>query len=64
MHLIKIYLSNGVIIDFQCKEYEITRSSSTEKVTGYCFEKASKSIAFLDKTQIIAITGEKIASQT
>lgn len=64
MNLIKIYLSNGVIIDFQCKEYEITRSNSTEKVTGYYFEKANKSIAFLDKTQIIAITGEKISTQT
>jgi glutathione peroxidase-family protein len=53
-----------VIIDFQCNSYEITRSSSTEKVTGYCFEKSSKSIAFLDKTQIIAITGEKISTQT
>lgn len=62
MYLMKIYLNNGVIIDFKCEQYDITRSISTGKVTGYCFEKASKDIAFLDKTQIGAITGEKIQS--
>ena len=58
----KIYLNNGVIIDLNCEHYDIARNSSTSKVTGYCFEKASKDIAFLDKTQIVAITGEKIQS--
>lgn len=60
MYSIKIYLSNGVIIDFQCERYDVTRSNSTSKVTGYCFENSSKNIVFLDKAQIIAITGEKI----
>ena len=62
MYSIKIYLSNGVIIDFNCQRYDISKSSSTGKVTGYCFENASKDVAFLDKTQIVAITGEKIQS--
>lgn len=62
MYLMKIYLSNGVIIDFKCEKYDISKSSSTGKVTGYCFENASKDIAFLDKTQIVSITGEKIQS--
>ena len=62
MYIMKIYLSNGVIIDFKCEQYDITRSSTTGQVTGYCFENSSKNIAFLDKTQIVAITGEKIQS--
>ncbi|HEX9024851.1 MAG TPA: hypothetical protein VF839_00125 [Clostridium sp.] len=62
MYLIKIYLTNGVIIDFKCEQYEISKSGTTGEVLGYCFENANKSIAFLNKTQIIAITGEKIQS--
>jgi len=60
MYSIKIYLSNGVIIDFKCEQYDVVKNSSTGKVTGYCFENANKDIAFLDKTQIVAITGEKV----
>lgn len=62
MFLMKIYLNNGVIIDLNCEHYDIARNISTGKVTGYCFEKASKDIAFLDKTLIVAITAEKIRS--
>ena len=60
MYSMKIYLSNGVVIDFKCEQYNIAKSNSTGKVTGYCFENSSKDISFLDKTQIVAITGEKI----
>jgi len=60
MYLMKIYLNNGVIIDFKCEKYEIIRSSSTGGVSGYSFEKANKDIAFLNKTEIVAITGEKV----
>ena len=60
MYLMKIYLKNGVIIDFECEKYNITKSSSTGEVTGYHFENSNKSIAFLNKTEIIGITGEKI----
>jgi hypothetical protein len=56
----KIYLKNGVMIDFKCEKYDITKSSSTGEVTGYNFENSNKSIAFLNKTEIIAITGEKV----
>lgn len=62
MYLINIYLTNGVIIDFKCEQYEISKSRATGEVSGYCFENANKNIAFLNKTQIIAITGEKIQS--
>ncbi len=62
MYLIKIYLTNGVIIDLKCEQYEISKSAITGEVSGYCFENANKSIAFLNKTQITAITGEKIQS--
>ena len=60
MYLIKIYLSNSVIIDFNCEDYNITISSTTGAVSGYCFQNATKSIGFLNKTEIIAITEEKI----
>lgn len=60
MNLIKIYLTNGVIIDLKCEKYEISQSRTTGEVSGYCFENATKSIAFLNKALIIAITGEKI----
>ena len=60
MYLIKIYLSNSVIIDFNCEDYKITISSTTGAVSGYCFQHATKSIGFLNKTEIVAITGEKI----
>ena len=60
MYLIKIYLTNGVVIDFNCEKYEISKSSVTGEISGYCFENSNKSIAFLNKTQITAITGEKI----
>jgi len=60
MYLIKIYLSNSVIIDFNCEDYKITISSTTGAVSGYCFQSATKSIGFLNKAEIIAITGEKI----
>ena len=62
MYSMKIYLSNGVIIDFICEQYDIAKSNSTGKVTGYCFENSNKDIAFLDKTQIVAIIGEIIKS--
>lgn len=62
MHLIKIYLTNGVIIDFTCENYKVSQSRTTNEVSGYCFENANKNIAFLNKTLIIAITGEKIQS--
>ena len=62
MNLIKIYLTNGVIIDLKCEHYEISKSATTGEVSGYCFENANKNIAFLNKTQIIAITGEKTQS--
>ena len=60
MYLMKIYLKNGMIIDFKCEKYGITKSSSTGEVTGYTFENSNKSIAFLNKTEIIGITGEKV----
>ena len=60
VYLMKIYLKNGVIIDFKCEKYDITKSSSTGEVTGYYFENSNKSIAFLNKTEIIGITGEKV----
>jgi len=62
MYLMKMYLNNGVIIDLKCQEYDITTSRSTGQITGYSFEKANKSFAFLNKTQIVAITGEKTQS--
>lgn len=60
MYSIKIYLSNGVIIDFTCEQYEVTKNRLTGEVSGYRFENASKCIAFLDMSQITAITAEKI----
>ncbi|OOM74825.1 hypothetical protein CLPUN_36530 [Clostridium puniceum] len=62
MYLIKIYLTNGVIIDFICENYKISQNRTTGEVSGYCFENADKNIVFLNKTLIIAITGEKIQS--
>ena len=62
MYLIKIYLTNGVIIDFKCEQYEISKSRTTGLVLEYCFKNANKKIEFLNKTEIIAITGEKIQS--
>lgn len=62
MYLINIYLTNGVIIDLKCERYEISQSRTTGAVSGYCFENSNKNIAFLNKTEIIAITGEKIQS--
>ena len=38
----------------------MSQSRTTNEVSGYCFENANKNIAFLNKTLIIAITGEKI----
>ena len=60
MYLIKIYLSNSVIIEFNCEDYKITISNTTGAISGYCFKNATKSIGFLNKTEIIAITGEKV----
>jgi hypothetical protein len=62
MYLIKIYLSNGVIVDLKCEQYEVSQNRTTGHVSGYCFKDANKCIAYLNKTQIIAITGEKIQS--
>lgn len=62
MYSMKIYLTNGVIIDFECEKYEITKNRSTGEVLGYFFENTNKNIAFLNVGQIIAITGEKIES--
>lgn len=64
MYLIRIYLTNGVIIDLNCEQYEVSQSRTTGEVSGYCFKNANKCIAFLDKTQIIAVTGEKMQAQT
>lgn len=60
MYLVKIYLSNGVVIDFTCEQYEITKSRTTGEVSGYRFENASKSVDFLNMSQIVAVTGEKV----
>ncbi|MDR3594648.1 hypothetical protein [Clostridium sp.] len=60
MFLIKIYLTSGAIIDFQCEQYEISQSRIAEEVIGYCFKNANKCIAFLNKKTIIAITREKV----
>lgn len=62
MYLIKIYLTNGVIIDFTCENYKISQSRTTGEISGYYFENANKNIAFLNKTLIIAIIGEKMQS--
>ncbi len=60
MYLIKIYLTNGTVIDFNCEEYEISQNKATGNVSGYCFKNANKCIAYLDKTQIAVITSEKV----
>lgn len=60
MYLIKIYLTNTVIIELNCEQYEVSQNKTTGEVSGYCFKNSNKYISYIDKSNIVAITAEEI----
>lgn len=62
MHKITVYLKSGATIEFNCIEFEVTRSNLTSDYTSYSIKGLDKTVSF-NIAEIAAYVAEEVPNE-